>query len=207
MNKPLTTKQLRKQLTKQRRALPVNQRKKLAYKASQHLHRLKTQLPANAKIGIYYDGFGEIPTQPIIDWCNRMGYTVYLPLVGTLGRYDKRLRFTKIISKKLNTLRTYTHSLGMKQPHSQSLLWATQLDALFCPLVALDSLGTRMGMGGGYYDRTLAKAHNFGITKNGQPAPLKVGWCYDFQLVNQLSKQTWDVPMDIAITPSKLVRF
>ena len=94
---------------------------------------------------------------------------------------------------------TYTHRLGMQQPQSRKLIAASQLDIIFCPLVAVDEQGNRMGMGGGYYDTTLAHSHHFGLTK-----PLKIGWCYDFQVVEQLACQSWDVPLDALITPSRI---
>ena len=52
---------------------------------------------------------------------------------------------------------------------------------IICPIVAVDKNGNRMGMGGGFHDTTLAKSYQSGAKK-----PLKVGWCYDFQVVEQL---------------------
>lgn len=197
----------RKYFTRQRRALSAQQRQQFARQASMQLHKLQSQLPKRAKVGIYYDDFGELPTQVILDWCHRLGYQVYLPVVGSLGRQDKRLRFSPINRQKLTALPTYSHPLGMKQHHHQLKLWASQLDVIFCPLVAVDKIGIRMGMGGGYYDRTLAKPYHFAIKKHAQPKPLKVAWCYDFQLVDKLDRQSWDIPMDMAITPTRLIRY
>lgn len=189
----------RRQFTRLRRQLNANQRRQLARDASLHLVKLQQRLPANARIGIYYDGFGELPTQPLLDWCQRLNYQAYLPVVGSLGNDDKRLRFVPIYHSKLLNVPTRIHSLGMKQNHSRKLLWATDLDVVICPLVAVDRQGNRMGMGGGFYDTTLGKAYRSGAKK-----PLRVGWCYDFQVVEQLQSQPWDVPLDGLITPSEL---
>ncbi|PKG34862.1 MULTISPECIES: 5-formyltetrahydrofolate cyclo-ligase [Psychrobacter] len=194
----------RKQFTRQRRQLTAGERKKYARMASLHLTKLQQRLPPHAKIGLYYDGFSELPTQPLLDWIIRSNYQPYLPVVGSLGRTrngndDKRLRFVPIYQSKLLNIPTRIHSLGMKQNHHRRLLWARELDVIICPLVAVDKNGNRMGMGGGFYDTTLGKSHQAGLKK-----PLKIGWCYDFQVVEQLQRQPWDVPLDGIITPSGL---
>ena len=194
----------RRQFTRQRRQLTAGERRHYARMASLHLIKLQQRLPPHAKIGLYYDGFGELPTQPLLKWCRRLGYLPYLPVVGSLGRtrngnVDKRLRFVPIYQSKLLNIPTRIHSLGMKQNHHRRLLWARELDVIICPLVAVDKSGNRMGMGGGFYDTTLGKSHQAGLKK-----PLKIGWCYDFQVVEQLERQAWDVPLDGLITPSGL---
>ncbi len=192
----------RRYFTRQRRQLTTGERQQYARDASLHLFKLQQRLPANARIGLYYDGFGELPTQSLLDWCLRLNYQPYLPVVGSLGRNkkgndDKHLRFVPIFHTKLINVPTRLHSLGMKQNHSRKLLWATDLDVIVCPLTAVDKQGNRMGMGGGFYDTTLGKSYRSGASR-----PLKIGWCYDFQVVEQLQRQTWDVPLDGLITPS-----
>lgn len=194
----------RRQFTRQRRQLTAGERRQYARMASLHLIKLQQRLPPHAKIGLYYDGFGELPTQPLLDWIIRSNYQPYLPVVGSLGRTkngndDKRLRFVPIYQSKLLNIPTRIHSLGMNQNHHRRLLWARELDVIICPLVAVDNSGNRMGMGGGFYDTTLGKSHQAGLKK-----PLKIGWCYDFQVVEQLERQPWDVPLDGIITPSGL---
>lgn len=194
----------RRQFTRQRRKLTDGERRQYARMASLHLTKLQQRLPPRARIGLYYDGFGELPTQPLLDWCRRLGYLPYLTVVGSLGRadksnIDKRLRFVPIYHKKLLNVPSRIHSLGMKQNHQRRLLWARELDVIICPLVAVDLSGNRMGMGGGFYDTTLGKSYQAGLKK-----PLKIGWCYDFQVVEQLQRQAWDVPLDGLITPNGL---
>lgn len=187
----------RRQFTRQRRQLSDGARRNLARAASLHLTKLQQRLPAKARVGLYYDGFGELPTQPLLDWCKRLGYLPYLPVVGSLGSDDKRLRFVPIYHNKLVNVPTRIHRLGMKQNHHRRLLWARELDVIICPLVAVDLNGNRMGMGGGFYDTTLGKSYRAGASR-----PLKIGWCYDFQVVEALQRQPWDVPLDGLITPS-----
>ncbi len=65
-----------------------------------------------------------------------------------------------------------------------------RLDIIFMPLVAFDKKGTRLGMGAGYYDRTLEN-HN---------APLLIGVAYEFQRQSFIETQPWDVPLTLIIT-------
>ena len=192
----------RRHFTRQRRQLSASERRQFAQSASLHLTKLQQRLPTNGRIGLYYDGFGELPTQPILDWCQRLGYLPYLPVVGSLGHTsngsdDKHLRFVPVYHSKLLNIPTRIHRLGMKQNHHRRLLWAREMDVIICPLVAVDKHGNRMGMGGGFYDTTLGNSYRSGAKK-----PLKIGWCYDFQVVEQLARQPWDVPLDGLITPS-----
>lgn len=71
-------------------------------------------------------------------------------------------------------------------------------EVFFVPLTAIDHVGTRIGMGKGYYDRYLASCQDSVL--------VGVGW--DFQLVDDvLLRQHHDVPMDYFISPSCFIKF
>lgn len=164
----------------------------MASAASLHLPKLLCLLPKQAKIGLYLDDFGELPTLPIIHFCQKYGFTPYLPIT----KPHKPLSFAPIFTNlKKTPLRQ--HALGMKEPFAKQTLHANQLDMIICPLVAVDAQGNRMGMGGGFYDRTFAQA----------PQVIKVGWCYDFQIVDKLTVNPWDKKIDIAISNQGMLRF
>ena len=57
----------------------------------------------------------------------------------------------------------------MKEPMATRGQHVSTLDLLIMPLLACDQLGTRIGMGGGFCDRTLATAH---ITLFGWDSPI-----------------------------------
>ena len=65
------------------------------------------------------------------------------------------------------------------------------------PLIGLDKYKRRLGFGGGFYDRTFAK----------NPNVLKIGYAYDFQLVENLQTQVWDKKIDVLITDKNIYRF
>ena len=91
------------------------------------------------------------------------------------------------------------HALGMKEPMASRGYSVSHLDLLVMPLVACDHHGTRMGMGGGFYDRTLATAPH---------QPFRLGLAHTFQLLDQtLPRQAWDQPLDALLTPHGIYRF
>ena len=77
----------------------------------------------------------------------------------------------------------------------RDVLPLSQLDVLITPLVAFDEQGQRLGMGGGFYDRTLQNWQQYGL----QP----VGYAHDCQGVEALPVEKWDVPLPAVVTPSK----
>jgi len=66
----------------------------------------------------------------------------------------------------------------------------SQLDAIIMPLVGVDEMGNRIGMGGGFYDRT------FAFKKSHKQTPLLIAFAYDFQYIAPQRPQDWDVPVD-----------
>ncbi len=74
-----------------------------------------------------------------------------------------------------------------------------ELDFILTPLVAFDSQGNRLGMGGGYYDRTLAQ-----IPDNAVKKPVLIGIAHQCQEVDALPIASWDVPLDYIVTPERI---
>jgi 5-formyltetrahydrofolate cyclo-ligase len=83
------------------------------------------------------------------------------------------------------------------------LLAAECLDLIIMPLVGFDAGGNRLGMGGGFYDRTLAFLQHRGRWRR----PLLFGLAYEFQRVDGLQPRCWDVPLDGVITDRYLRYF
>ena len=85
---------------------------------------------------------------------------------------------------------------GIPEPDVPEGAWLRpeEMHVVLLPLVAFDAAGHRLGTGGGYYDRSFA-------FRTAAPAPpLLVGIGYDFQRVETLPAETWDVPLDAALT-------
>lgn len=91
-----------------------------------------------------------------------------------------------------------TNRLKIQEPrlNVRDVLPLSKLDVLVTPLVAFDEDGQRLGMGGGFYDRTLQHWQSYGLTP--------VGYAHDCQLVEKLPVEEWDIPLPAVVTPSKV---
>ena len=78
----------------------------------------------------------------------------------------------------------------------------TEMDLVLVPMVACDHDGTRLGMGGGYYDRFFAAK----LTDRAAD-PFLLGIAHDFQLLAHIPRQQWDVPLDAIATPGGITYF
>ena len=72
-------------------------------------------------------------------------------------------------------------------------------DVLLVPLLAFDPAGYRLGYGGGFYDRTLARLRAI------KPV-VAVGVAYDELKVDAVPHQGYDQPLDWVLTPSGPLR-
>ena len=83
-------------------------------------------------------------------------------------------------------------------PEPCGTAWEPQrADLIVVPGVAFDLSGRRIGYGKGYYDRSLHRLEGTGRL---------VGFCYDFQLFEEIVGEPHDVTMDIIVTESRVVR-
>lgn len=84
---------------------------------------------------------------------------------------------------------------GNWQPRLQSCRLLKDIDVVLLPLLAFDGAGNRLGMGGGYYDRSLA-----GCRQRTLKRPLRVGLAFSWQQADSLPAQPWDVPLHAVVT-------
>lgn len=82
------------------------------------------------------------------------------------------------------------------------------MDVVVVPATAVDRAGHRVGMGAGYYDRALDPRLPPAAGNHPRPQrPLLVGVVFECQLVDHIDANRWDVPMDVVLTESSLLRF
>jgi 5-formyltetrahydrofolate cyclo-ligase len=91
---------------------------------------------------------------------------------------------------------TVANRFGIPEPDvaPSSTLAPEDLAVVLLPLVGFDATGHRLGMGGGYYDRTFAFRHA------GPPPPWLVGVGYALQEVADVGAEAWDVRLDAVVT-------
>jgi 5-formyltetrahydrofolate cyclo-ligase len=87
---------------------------------------------------------------------------------------------------------------GIPQPGPSATRHAPEtLQLVVMPLVGFDARGHRLGMGGGWYDRSFAFRHQ-------QPAPPHlVGAAFECQRVDAIEHAAWDVSLDAVCTESE----
>lgn len=79
----------------------------------------------------------------------------------------------------------------------KSIIKIDNIDVVIVPGVAFDYNGNRIGFGGGYYDRFLSKPIN--------RKAFKIGICYDFQLVDNISNEKHDISIDFLVTEKRIL--
>jgi 5-formyltetrahydrofolate cyclo-ligase len=189
---------LRRQIRSRRRAIAPTERRR----AARTLIRLALGsgiLARRRRIGFYVPADGEIDVLPLLHRVDALGRECYLPVLDALP-YG-RLRFRRWRPGDRFCFNRY----GIAEPTGKpgAGLGAAALDLLLMPLVAFDDSGNRLGMGAGYYDRTLA----FLATRRPWRRPLLCGAAYEIQHVAALDAAPWDIPLDMCITDRRLHLF
>jgi len=181
---------LRRQLKARRRALsPAWIRR-----ASQQIARRLWRLPVLARarrIGCYLSINGEVDCGPLIDSAWRRGRQVLVPVLR-----GRRLRFAPWRAG----MATRSNRYRIPEPVAarREELAPAGLDVVLVPLLAFDGHGNRLGMGGGYYDRSFA----FRLHRRRFRRPRLIGIAWQFQQVDALEARPWDVPLDGVVTES-----
>jgi len=172
---------LRRQVRQRRRALSVFQQRRASERLTRHLLDRPEFVSANT-VAMYLAADGEIDPSPLIQIAWRLGKRVYLPVL----RGGNRLRFAEYNPG----VRLRRNRLGIPEPAIKRYRAPNRLDLVLMPLVAFDRRGGRLGMGGGFYDRTFAF-----LRAESKRRPALVGLAHAFQEAESLSMEAWDVPM------------
>ena len=183
-------KELRRQLRERRKSINIPTRKR---KGKKILHQCqKNGLFRSAKhIAIFTSNDGEVETENTINFLKKRGYCVYLPILA-----GEKLKFAKI-GKYFRKNR-----FGINEPVNTPLMGAHQMDLILMPLVGFDKYKNRLGMGGGFYDKTLSFQKN----RLNYRIPKLFGLAFDCQEVELLDTMPWDVAVDGIITPTRFFR-
>jgi len=191
-----TRAEIRQSIRKKRNSLTVEQQKNAAIALkvnfTQHLKSLKTT--KNAHIGIYFSNDGELDTSLLIKELWMQEQHLYLPIIHPFN--GTTLYFQRYEENSPMTANRY----GILEPklNCSQICPLPALDYLLMPLVAFDKFGNRLGMGGGFYDRTLARLY-----EQDWQQPQLIGLAHECQQVDKLPIESWDVPLKTIITPNK----
>ncbi len=170
-----------------RRALSAGERRRLSAAVADRIAATGTFLRSR-HIALYLANDGEVDLHGLVQRIWGMGKRCYLPVLSPL--FHNRLWFAPFTPEMPLTLNRF----GIAEPdlnwHTMRPAWA--LDLVLTPLVAFDEAGDRLGMGGGFYDRTFAYLNRRGPWRK----PRLVGVAFDFQKWQKLPCAVWDVPLD-----------
>lgn len=175
---------LRRQLRQQRAALSPAQKNAAAARALCHLQGLRMWQHAR-HIGLYLAYASETPTDALIALAHQQHKHVYVPRITGEGLMQ------------MHELRAHDpcqrNVYGIREPRiTRPIRPLRQLDLLLIPLIGFDPNGYRLGTGGGFYDRYLAR-------RVGHHPPC-IGWAFHLQLIPAVPRAPWDQPLDGIIT-------
>lgn len=189
--------ELRQWLRARRRALSPRQQRQAAEALAVNLLR-HPDLYRARHVAVYLASDGEISPEVYIRLGRQRGICFYLPVLHPV--HHGRLAF----SPYHEDTRLVRNRFGIPEPRfcarTQRPAWA--LDAVLMPLVGFDETGGRLGMGGGFYDRTFAFSRY-----RPRLAPRLIGLAHDFQKLAQLPTEPWDVPLHGVVTERQDYRF
>ena len=195
----MTRQDLRRKLQQIRRNLTAEQQSEAACLVADKLEqRLSNLEPRQTTVAVYKSFSGELPTSAIIQKLWQLGFNTVLPVLHPFAK--GHLLFLHYAPDTPMT----TNKYGIAEPelNAQYVVPLSNIQILLMPLVGFDSQGNRLGMGGGYYDRTLAQWHN-----GNRPNLSPIGLSYNEQQVEKIPVESWDIPLPEIITPAQYWRF
>ena len=158
----------------------------------QHLKTLQV-LIAGKRIAAYLASPEETSIEAFFTVAWQREQSIFLPCIDAKQRH---MTFAK--HQPDGTL--IKNRFGLMEPEDRShIAGAIDLDCALVPLVAFDQHGSRLGMGGGYYDTFFAA-----------PAtrPTLIGIAFsEQQTTAPLPYEQWDVPLDLVVTDAAIHEF
>ncbi len=195
---PMQPAQIRREIRTQRQQLSAQTLQRHSYQ----LHRLANNYKPfrhSRRIAFYFASRGEIDPHPLLLSALKAGKQVYLPVLR--NRPSHSLWFAAYRSGD----KLVQNRFAIPEPvmHNRRLLMPWSLDMVFVPLVAFDLSGNRLGMGGGYYDRTFAYKRQ----RSHWHTPKLIGVAHELQRIDELKTKEWDIPLDAVITERAIYHF
>ncbi len=180
----MTKKEIRTKIIKQRNTLSND----FVEKNSKDIFELmkSTNILDFETVLIYCAFKNEVETKSIIDYLVSHGREVYVPKCNIDLKEFVPVRITE------NNFRL--NAYGIFEP-TDEIYAKKQIQCAIVPGVAFDMRGNRIGFGAGYYDKFF----------NKNPDVYKIGICYEFQLVDNIPSEDYDIPMDVIITNERII--
>lgn len=186
---------LRAQIRQKRAELSDRERHLMSRKIAEHFISTVPLLKDDVVAG-FWPMLMEVDIRLILEMLEEQGFKLALPAVEAR---DKPLLF-----------RAYKRGDNLRRnsafPVEEPLESCEELvpNVVLVPLMAFDKTGARVGFGGGFYDRTLAKLH---VNGDVNKRLLTVGIAYSFQQVSHVPVQVHDERLDCVVTEKGVILF
>lgn len=178
-------KQLRKQIKERKKEFSLPEKIELSKPIFEKIE--KEELFKKAKVVLlYYSMDDEVYTHDFVEKHYKTK-TILLPCVDG---DDLILRqYLGIESMKAG------EQFGILEPIGKEFRDTDKIDLMIIPGVAFDKEKNRLGRGRGFYDRLLKTVN-----------ATKIGVCFDFQVVEQVPTEDFDVKMDVVISTTNIYK-
>lgn len=187
-NAPATSdrNQTRRRIRDNRNTISIEKRRLAESQVAKRLLNMASFRRAH-HVSIYFAIDGECSLQKFMVRATRSDKQFYAPVIR-----DENLCFALLrpgITMKLNRF-------GIPEPSDGPYINARSLDLVLTPLVAFDDRGCRLGMGGGYYDRSF----HFLRQRATWLKPKLIGVGFELQHLSSIDMASWDVRLWSAVT-------
>jgi len=182
---------IRAELRERRRNRTSTQTAQDTIALTAHLRALVDDIGARS-LSIYLSLPSEPDVRPFIAWAQSEGLSVLLPVSRDDGLLDW-VTATDALEESMG-------SLGVPEPTGEVLgpLAINDVDLIVVPAASIDSHGTRLGWGRGFFDRMLG-------SMSRRPPVFAV--VFTDELVDELPNEVHDSPVDGVVTPAGITRF
>lgn len=200
---------IRQQVRKLRNALSKERQQQAAQQLAEQM-LLLPQVINSTTIALYLSNDAELDTRPLIQALWQAGKQIYLPVLHPfVSGYLIFQRYQHDTPMKLNQFKIAEPVLNCAE-----MIPVASLELICTPLVAFDAKGNRLGMGGGFYDRTLSQIPQNQSFQRDLPLNLVakarqtslIGLAHQCQEVAEIPVESWDIPLPLIVTPTQVFR-
>ena len=172
-------KELRKAIREKKRAMSAEEIEQKSQALKEAFLRSAAYQSAKTIYG-YLPYNQEVRTVPMLEQALRDGKRVAVPKC-----YGDEMRFIYMVDLSA-VEKGYA---GIPEPIADEPVADDESALVLMPGMAFDPQGHRIGYGGGFYDKFLAK----------EPDHPTLALCYDFQVLPHLETEEFDIPVDTVI--------
>lgn len=189
--KNINRQELRRLLRARRKSLTA-QAQRQASAGVANLLSVNSHFRRARRIALYLANNGELDLALVAKRALALGKECYLPVLRGNSLDFARWRPGD---------RLLRNRFGIPEPMPRApRAQCHELDMVCVPLVGFDEQGHRLGMGGGFYDRTFTYRINRRKAK-----PVLAGIAHECQRVDLVPIQPWDVPLDLVVTDRRII--